>query len=97
MYYDPMISKLVTWGKDRPESMRILDRAFDEYVIQGVTHNIEFGKSILANEAYAKGNYSTAFIPTFYPDGFTGDKLNAHDHNLLAIAAHGVKSSQLGT
>lgn len=49
MYYDPMISKLITWGKDREESMRILDRAFDEYVIQGVTHNIGFGKSMLAN------------------------------------------------
>ena len=49
MYYDPMISKLITWGKDRNEAMSILDRAFDEYVIQGVTHNIGFGKSILAN------------------------------------------------
>ena len=29
MYYDPMISKLVTWGPDRAESMRILDKAFD--------------------------------------------------------------------
>lgn len=33
MYYDPMISKLITWGKDRNEAMSILDRAFDEYVI----------------------------------------------------------------
>lgn len=67
MYYDPMISKLVTWGKDREESMNILDDAFDQYVIQGVTHNIGFGKSILANEAYWTGDYSTAFIPTYYP------------------------------
>ena len=76
MYYDPMISKLITWGKDREESMIIMDRAFDEYVIQGVTHNIEFGKSILANEAYWTGNYSTAFIPENYPNGFSGDKLD---------------------
>ena len=33
MYYDPMIAKLITWGKTREESMVILDRAFDEYVI----------------------------------------------------------------
>ena len=47
MYYDPMISKLITWGKDRKSAMKLLNRAFDEYVIQGVTHNIGFGKSIL--------------------------------------------------
>jgi propionyl-CoA carboxylase alpha chain len=92
MYYDPMISKLVTWGKDRQESMDILDRAFDEYVVRGVTHNLGFGKSILANEAYATGNYSTAFIPTYYPEGFTGDELNDNDHNLLSIVGHQIKN-----
>ena len=67
MFYDPMISKLVTWGKDREESMNILDEAMDQYVIQGVTHNIGFGKSILANNDYWTGDYSTAFIPNNYP------------------------------
>lgn len=88
MFYDPMISKLVTWGKDRQESMDIMDRAFDEYVVRGVTHNLGFGKSILANEAYATGKYSTAFIPTYYPQGFTGDELNHSDHSLLSIVGH---------
>jgi propionyl-CoA carboxylase alpha chain len=92
MYYDPMISKLITWGKDRQESMDILDRAFDEYVVRGVTHNIGFGKSILANEAYSSGNYSTAFIPTYYPNGFTGDELTSQDHNLLSIVGHQIKN-----
>lgn len=49
IYYDPMIAKLITWCKDRKDAMKILDRAFDEYVIKGVTHNIGFGKSILSN------------------------------------------------
>jgi propionyl-CoA carboxylase alpha chain len=96
MYYDPMISKLISWGPNRKEAARILDRAFDEYVIAGVTHNIGFGKSILANKAFAEGNYSTAFIPTYYKDGFTGDNLDTHDHTLLAIAAHKVKNMHLG-
>jgi propionyl-CoA carboxylase alpha chain len=76
MYYDPMISKLITWGKDRNEAIAILDRAFDEYSIHGVTHNIGFGKSILANPKFLEGEYSTAFIPTYYPDGYTGCKLS---------------------
>lgn len=76
MYYDPMISKLITWGKDRKEALDLIDHAFDEYVIQGVTHNLGFGKSIVANESFRAGDYSTAFIPTFYPEGYHGDILN---------------------
>lgn len=75
MYYDPMISKLITWGKDRKEAMGLIDNAFDEYVVQGVAHNLGFGKSIVHNEAFAAGDYSTAFIPDYYPDGYAGDVL----------------------
>jgi propionyl-CoA carboxylase alpha chain len=49
MYYDPMISKLITWGKDRKEALDLLANAMDEYVIRGVTHNVGFGRSILRN------------------------------------------------
>ena len=76
MYYDPMISKLITWGKDRKEAMDLIDNAFDEYVVQGVAHNLGFGKSIVHNEAFAAGDYSTAFIPDYYPEGYSGDVLS---------------------
>ena len=80
MYYDPMISKLITWGKNRTEAMELLHSAIKEYVIGGVTHNIGFGKSILSNESFKKGEISTAFIPTYYPEGFKGDPLSLDDH-----------------
>ena len=80
MYYDPMISKLITWGKDRKEAMDLLKDAMDEYVIRGVTHNIGFGNSILKNEAFRSAQYSTAFIPEYYPQGFLGDPLTISDH-----------------
>jgi propionyl-CoA carboxylase alpha chain len=67
MYYDPMISKLVTWGKNRKEAMDLLATAMDQYVIRGVVHNLGFGRSILRNKSFLEGHYSTAFIPTFYP------------------------------
>lgn len=76
MYYDPMISKLITWGKDRKEALNLLANAMDEYVIRGVTHNVGFGRSILRNPSFAGGSYTTAFIPTFYPTGFRGDPLD---------------------
>ena len=76
MYYDPMISKLITWAPDRKAAMNLLDHAFDQYVVQGVAHNLGFGKSIIHNESFAAGDYSTAFIPDFYPQGYSGDLLN---------------------
>jgi propionyl-CoA carboxylase alpha chain len=85
-YYDPMISKLITWGKDRKTAMDLLNKKFDEYVIHGVAHNIQFGKSIVENA------YSTAFIPTFYPNGYSGDVLTADQKHLLAIAAFKMKN-----
>jgi propionyl-CoA carboxylase alpha chain len=91
-YYDPMISKLITWGKDRKTAMDLLNKKFDEYVIHGVAHNIQFGKSIVENASFAKGDYSTAFIPTFYPNGYSGDVLTADQKHLLAIAAFKMKN-----
>lgn len=50
MYYDPMISKLITRGKDRTEWLANLNKAIDEYVIKGVIHNLGFCKAIINNE-----------------------------------------------
>jgi acetyl/propionyl-CoA carboxylase alpha subunit len=92
MYYDPMISKLITWGKDRKEALDLLEKAMDEYVIRGVVHNLGFGQSILRNPAFASGHYSTAFIPTYYPNGYRGDPLTSEDRDLLAIASHYIRN-----
>lgn len=72
MYYDPMISKLVTWGEDRNQAMNLLGKAIDDYVIQGLSHNLGFCKAILANDPFMAGDYTTAFIPTYFPEGFSG-------------------------
>jgi propionyl-CoA carboxylase alpha chain len=96
MFYDPMISKLITWGKDRKEAMDLLNKSFDEYVVQGVAHNIGFGKSIVNNESFIKGDYSTAFIPTFYPDGYSGEILTSLNQQVLALACHQMKNIASG-
>lgn len=92
MYYDPMISKLIAWGKDRPTAMNLLAKAMDEYVIRGVVNNIGFGQAILRNKSFAEGNYSTAFIPTYYPNGYKGDPMTAEEANLLAVASHFIRN-----
>ncbi len=92
MYYDPMISKLITWGNDRKEAMDLMNKSIEQYVVQGVAHNLGFGRSIIHNKEFAAGNYSTAFIPTFYPDGYKGDVLNHQQMQKIAIAAHQMKN-----
>jgi len=64
-------------------------------VVQGVAHNIGFGKSIVENEAFIRGDYSTAFIPTYYPEGYHGDKLSIDDKHNIAIAAFKMKNEKL--
>lgn len=83
-----MISKLVTWNETREGAMKLLETAMDEYVIRGVTHNIGFGRSILKNKAFRGGDYSTAFIPTYYPKGFTGDHIDLDGMQQLVLGAH---------
>lgn len=95
MYYDPMISKTIAWGKTRKEAMDLLKTAMNEYVIQGVTDNLGFGLSILNNEDFASGNYDTYFIPKHYPDGYHGDEITSHDNNTLAIATAALRNIKL--
>ncbi|MCS4540838.1 MAG: acetyl-CoA carboxylase biotin carboxylase subunit [Euryarchaeota archaeon] len=61
-YYDPMISKLVVWGRNRAEVIERAKRALYEYIIRGVKTNIPFHKAVMNNEAFRKGDISTHFI-----------------------------------
>jgi len=92
MYYDPMISKLVAWGKTRQDSMDLLETAIDEYVIHGVADNLGFGKNILNNVDYKSGNYDTSFIEKWYPEGYNGDVLTSEDEVLLALTAAKIRN-----
>ncbi len=62
IHYDPMISKLVIWGKNREESINRMRRALYEYKITGIKTSIKFLERIMVNENFIKGNYDTHFI-----------------------------------
>jgi pyruvate carboxylase subunit A len=61
-FYDPMISKLVVWGRDRNESILRMRRALYEYIIVGVKTNIPFHKAVMENPRFIAGDLSTHFI-----------------------------------
>jgi len=62
LYYDPMISKLVTWGKNREEAIGRMKRALSEYVISGIRTSIQFLHRIMETPEFVKGKYDTHFI-----------------------------------
>ncbi|WP_299822240.1 acetyl-CoA carboxylase biotin carboxylase subunit [uncultured Pontibacter sp.] len=66
IYYDPMIAKLVTFGKDRQEAIDKMLRAIDEYQITGIETTLPFGKFVLQHEAFVSGNFDTKFIERYY-------------------------------
>ncbi|XP_018432126.1 PREDICTED: propionyl-CoA carboxylase alpha chain, mitochondrial isoform X1 [Nanorana parkeri] len=88
IYYDPMISKLVTHGSTRAEALKRMEDALDNYVIRGVTHNIPLLREVITNPRFIKGDITTKFLPDVYPDGFKGHSLTSQEKNeLLATTA----------
>jgi propionyl-CoA carboxylase alpha chain len=70
MFYDPMIAKLVTYGKDRAEAIVRMQDALDAYYIRGVQHNISFLNALMVHPRFIEGRLTTNFIADEYPDGF---------------------------
>lgn len=100
-FYDSMVSKLVSWGKNRTEAIEKMRRALYEYIISGVTTNIPFHKAVLRDPHYLKGELSTHFIEDFdimssVKDVVEQEKekgatlasaIGADDHKIAAISA----------
>ena len=61
-FYDPLIAKLIVWGRDRDEAISRMRRALYEYVIVGVKTNIPFHQAVMENERFVRGELGTHFI-----------------------------------
>lgn len=83
IYYDPMIAKLVTWGKDRKEAIDRMLRAIDEYQISGVETTLSFCAFVLGHEAFVSGNFDTHFIKNY----FTPEMLQQSKPDEMELAA----------
>jgi len=87
MFYDPMIAKLCTRGETRTEAIHTMEKALDEFRIEGIRHNIAFLNAIMHHPRFREGRITTAFIAEEYPDGFHGRPLDAAAKRLFASAA----------
>lgn len=88
MHYDPMIAKLVTHGKTREEALDRLQVALDNYVIKGLSHNVNFCREVTRHPKFRSGKFTTKFIEEEYPEGFHGVQLEpAEKESVAALAA----------
>ncbi len=62
MFYDPLISKLISWGTTRAEAIARMRRALYEYKITGVKNSIKFLERIMETPTFIEGKYNTHFI-----------------------------------
>ncbi|OGQ10904.1 MAG: pyruvate carboxylase subunit A [Deltaproteobacteria bacterium RBG_16_71_12] len=82
--YDPMIAKVIAWGRDRNTARLRLDRALAEFTLKGTTTNTAFLREILAFEEFASGSYDTGIIERFQqsPSTWVTD-----EHKVIAMLA----------
>ncbi|SHG85184.1 biotin carboxyl carrier protein /biotin carboxylase [Cognatiyoonia sediminum] len=86
MFYDPMIAKLCTWGRDRAEAIEEMRLALDGFEVEGIGHNLPFLAAVYDHEKFTSGNMTTAFIEEEYPEGFDGVELPDDDIKRIAAA-----------
>ena len=66
IYYDPMLSKLITYGNTRAEAIELMIKAIDGYQIKGVETTLPFGRFVCKHEAFRSGNFDTHFVKNYY-------------------------------
>ena len=66
IYYDPMLAKLITYGKDREEAIQLMIGAISEYKIKGISTTLPFGKFVCEHQAFSSGEFDTHFVKNYY-------------------------------
>jgi len=85
LYYDPLISKLCAWGKDRTQAINRMHRALSEYEIIGIKTSVPFLKKIFEHPAFKKGQFTTHFIDQYKQDLIGENKQLAEIASIAAI------------
>lgn len=85
IYYDPMIAKLVVWGKTREDAIRRCIEAIDDYQISGVKTTLDFGKYVLKHEAFVSGNFDTNFVKHYFSNPEVVNSAMEEEHRALTF------------
>ncbi len=83
IYYDPMLSKLITYGADRMEAIQLMLEAIADYQVEGVQTTLPFGAFVCRHQAFRSGAFNTHFVKDYYAP----EMLQARDEQEAGVAA----------
>ncbi|MDZ7359266.1 MAG: acetyl-CoA carboxylase biotin carboxylase subunit [candidate division KSB1 bacterium] len=65
-FYDSLIAKLIAHGKTRPEAIERMERALDEFIIEGISTTIPFHQKVMADHDFQSGKFDTKYLEQFF-------------------------------
>ena len=83
LFYDPLLSKLIVWGKDRAHAIARMRRALAEYQVLGVRTTLPFAHWLMTNPRFLAGDLSTDFIAEEWDTREVGEQFIAPDDNTI--------------
>ena len=86
IYYDPMLSKLITYGNIRDEAIQLMIKAIENYQIEGIQTTLPFGTFVCEHDAFRSGNFDTHFVKKHYSPEAIKAKQEA-EANIAALIA----------
>lgn len=87
MFYDPMIAKLITHGKDRDAAIATHVKALERLEIKGIQDNSPFLAAVLDQKRFQSGKITTGYIKEEFPDGFHGAQISPEVEKVFISAA----------
>jgi acetyl-CoA carboxylase biotin carboxylase subunit len=89
IHYDPLMAKLIVWGRDRGEAIRRMTRALAEFGVAGVRTTIPFHRRVMGHPDFVAGRLSTAFVAEV---SRTGSRRAEPARRRVAIAAAAIRA-----
>jgi 3-methylcrotonyl-CoA carboxylase alpha subunit len=93
-FYDPMIAKLIVWGRDRAEALRHMSQALSEFQIVGLANNIAFLKRLVESRPFSAAQLDTGLIERHHDELFPASR--TAPKQVLALAAASLLSAERG-
>ncbi len=86
--YDPMLSKLITWGETRQEAIQLMIEAIQKYDVVGVQTTLPFGTFVCEHEAFKNGTFDTHFVKNYYTEAAQTKQVRTASEIAAKVALH---------